>query len=244
MKTSILTLMAAALVGNAIYSQGAITGTIPNWSNGSGEVALVMMGPPKVLGTFDDQGRLEIPLPPDFLAQSIKEVEEANASASGGWKASLPTVAERYACSQGEWDINTSGADQPISGFPAMGGFDLVSMEREERLGYLMAASSREFAEGMEPYNFKPGYFLEWHFVEEPASVKGSCSSDAYAMNVEELYTATMEYDLDFKKGWNIVKYEILEVFTDREGNSYPMKEKYTVLDEMPADVQFIYLPE
>jgi hypothetical protein len=239
---NILTLMAATLIGNALSAQGAITGTIPNWSNGSGEVALVMMGPPKVLGTFDDQGRLEIPLPPDFLAQARQEVEEANASASGGWKASLPTLGDRYSCTGG--DLEVTGGAQAISGFPAMGGFDLVSMEREERFGYLMAASSREFAEGMEPYKFKPGYFLEWHFVEEPASVKGTCSSEAYAMNVEELYTATMEYDLDFKKGWNIVKYEIMEVFTDREGNSYPMKEKYSVLGEMPADVQFIFLPE
>jgi hypothetical protein len=238
----ILTLMAVAFIGNAIYAQGAITGIIPEWSNGSGEVALVMMGPPKLLGTFDEQGRLEIPLPPDFLAQARKEVEEANASASDGWKASLRTLGENYSCPGG--DLEVAGGDQPISGFPAMGSFDLVSMEREERFGYLMAASSRDFAEGMEPYKFIPGYFLEWHFVEEPASVRGTCSSDAYAMNAEELYTATMEYALDFKKGWNIVKYEILEVFTDREGNSYPKKEKYTVLGEMPADVQFIFMPD
>lgn len=238
----ILALMAATLIGNAIFAQGAITGNIPDWPNGSGEVALVMMGPPVLLGTFDEQGRLEIPLPPDFLAQAQKQIEEANAAASGGWEASLPILGDRYSCPGGALEV--TGGDQPISGFPAMGSFDLLSMEKEERYGYLMAASSRDFAEGMEPYNFKPGYFLEWHFVEEPASVKGSCSSDAYAMNAEELYTATMEYDLDFIKGWNIVKYEILEVFTDREGNSYPMKEKYTALGEMPADVQFIFMPD
>ena len=58
-----LTLLAIAFIGNALWAQGAITGSIPDWTRGSGEVALVMMGPPKVLGTFDAQGRLEIPTP-------------------------------------------------------------------------------------------------------------------------------------------------------------------------------------
>ncbi len=223
-------------------AQGTIKGTIPDWSGGSGEVAVMAMGPPEVLGTFDEKGNLEIPLKPNMLAEVRKQVEAANAESSDGWKASLKTLGDRFSCFGTELEV--VNGDQPISGFPSMGAFSLVNMEQKKRFGYLMVGSSKEFAEGMVPYKFKPGYFLEWHFVEQPGSVKGMCSMESYAVNQKDLYTKTTTYDLDFKKGWNIVKYEIQEVYTDGEGNSYPMNDSYTVLDKMPGDVQFIFMED
>lgn len=231
-----------AFLSTCALAQESIKGTIPDWSGGSGEVAVMAMGPPQVLGTFDDMGNLEIPLKPDMLAEVKKEVEAANEASTDGWKASLNTLGDRFACSDGELEV--VNGDQPISGFPSMGAFMLVNMEQKKRFGYLMVGSSREFADGMVPYKFKPGYFLEWYFVEEAGSVKGACSIESYAVNQKDLYTKTTTYNLDLKSGWNIVKYEIHEVYTDGEGNSYPMKDSYSTLASVPAQAQFIFLED
>ncbi|MDX1331393.1 MAG: hypothetical protein R3252_00065 [Robiginitalea sp.] len=231
-----------ALMTTCAVAQESIKGTIPDWSGGPGEVAVMAMGPPQVLGTFDDMGNLEIPLKPDMLAEVKKEVEAANAESTDGWKASLNTLADRFSCSGGALEV--VNGDQPISGFPSMGAFMLVNMEEKKRFGYLMVGSSKDFADGMMPYKFKPGYFLEWYFVEEAGSVKGQCSMESYAVNQEDLYTKTTTYDLDLKKGWNIVKYEIHEVYTDGEGNSYPMNDSYSTIASMPEGVRFIFMED
>jgi len=231
-----------ALLSSYAFAQGAIKGTIPEWSGGPGEVAVMAMGPPQVLGTFDDMGNLEIPLKPDMLVEVKKQVEEANEGSSDGWKASLKTLGDLFSCSGG--DLEVINGEQPISGFPSMGAFMLVNMEQKKRFGYLMVGSSREFADGLVPYKFKPGYFLEWYFVEEPGSVKGECSMESYAVNQKDLYTKTTVYNLDLKKGWNIIKYEIQEVYTDGEGNSYPMKDSYSTIDSIPEEVRFIFMED
>ena len=225
------------------HAQESITGVIPDWPGGSGQVGVMsMMGPPEVLGTFDDQGKVEIPLKPDFIAEAKKKVEEANASASDGWTASMNTLGKSFSC--GVADLEVVNGEQAISGFPGMSGFMLFNMEEKKRYGYLLVANSKDFVESMVPYKFKPGYQLEWYYVDEDGSVRGDCVLESYALNQKDIYAKTTTYDLDFKKGWNIVKYEIEEVYTDGEGNSYPMKDSYTVLEKMPEGVQFVFLED
>lgn len=241
MKT-FLTLCLIAATAIAANSQDRISGTIPNWSRGAGQVAVMSMGPPEVIGTLAADGSFEVPLKPDYLAEVEKAMEAANSRDNNGWTASLNTLEGRYSCLDDT--LEKVNAGQPITGFPAMGAFMLVNMEEEKNLGYLMMGSSKAFAESMRPNKFQPGYFLEWYFLGEDARVSGECSISSYAMNQEETYEHLTVYDLDFKAGWNIVKYEILEVFTDKEGNSYPKKERYSILSEMPAEVELIYLTD
>ena len=47
--------------------------------------------------------------------------------------------------------------------------------------------------------------------------------------------------ELNFKLVWNIVKYEVVEVFEDRDGKTYESVALWKTLDELPADVQYIY---
>lgn len=240
-KTSIA--LGILFIGFYGLAQDAIKGTIPGWSGGDGQVGVMSMGPPEIVGSFDAQGNVEIPLKPNALAEVKKQVEEANQGSSGGWSASIPTVAERFSC-EGETGLAMEGGDQQITGLGGPMGFLLVNMEEKKRYGYLLIASSRDFVESMQPYTFKTGYSLEWYYVDEAAMVKGYCSIPSYAMNQEDLYTKTTTYDLNLKKGWNIVRYAIDEVYTDGEGNSYPMNESYTTLDTIPEGVGFIFLED
>lgn len=232
-----------ALLSTGALAQGSISSTIPGWPGGSGQVGTMsMMGPPEVLGTVDENGTVEIPLKADFLSEVREKLKEANASASDGWTASMNTLGKSFSC--GASDLEVVNGDQPITGFPGMGGFVLFNMEEKKRYGYLVVGSSKDFVEAMVPYKFQPGYLLEWYYVDQDGSVKGNCEMESYAVNQKDIYTRTTTYDLELKKGWNIVKYEIEEVYTDGEGNSYPMKDSYNVLDKMPGDVQFVFLED
>lgn len=43
---------------------------------------------------------------------------------------------------------------------------------------------------------------------------------------------------------WNLIKYEISEIFTDEGGKTYPVKESITSISELPSDLQYVFLPE
>ena len=223
-------------------AQGGIKGTIPGWSLGAGQVGVMSMGPPEIVGSFDAQGNVEIPLKPDALTEVKKQMEEANQGSTDGWTASLPMLGDRFSCFGGALEV--TGGEQPITGLGGPMGFLLVNMDQKKSFGYLQIASSKEFVEGMQPYIFKPGYSLEWYYVEQDASVKGTCNMESYAVNQKDLYTQSTSYDLDLKKGWNLIRYEIHEVYTDGEGNSYPMQDSYTTLTAMPSGVQFVFLED
>ncbi|WP_088340153.1 hypothetical protein [Robiginitalea sediminis] len=237
-------LVIAGFLGIYGNAQDVITGSIPNWANGSGQVGVMSMGPPEVVGTFDADGNIEIPLKADALSEIKAQLEASESDSSNGWTASIPTVGERFACGGQGAELNLSGSEELITGLGGAMGFLLVNMEERKRYGYLLIASSQEFAEGLQPYKFKPGYALGWYYVDNEASAVGTCTSESYAMNQEDTYRKSTTYQVNLKKGWNIVKYEIEEVFTDKEGNSYPQKESYTTLESMPEGVGFVFLED
>lgn len=110
-----------------------------------------------------------------------------------------------------------------------------------------MMVNHKEFAETYRSYgqyNAKPGYFLDWFYFAEPSSVIGECTTESYAVNQEETYKAITDYQLDFKAGWNLVQYEISEIFTDKEGLTYALKTNYKTLEKLPEGVQYIYFED
>lgn len=67
---------------------------------------------------------------------------------------------------------------------------------------------------------------------------------DSYPVNGDQMYTRNTSYNLDLKPGWNLIKYEISEIFTDEGGKTYPVRESYTSISELPSDLQYVFLPE
>ena len=55
---------------------------------------------------------------------------------------------------------------------------------------------------------------------------------------------ATTAYQLEFKKGWNLVQYEIAEIFTDKDGLTYALKTNYKTLDKLPEAIQYFYFED
>jgi hypothetical protein len=226
------------------HSQETIQGTLPDWSLGSGEVVSGLREP-VVVGSVDEDGTFTIPLRSDFLATIKAQVEAEDPEKGGGWRSSLLTLRQVFSC-YGE-NIEVVNGGQPVTRMTSMGVFNVVNMAEKKRLGYMIATSSEDFAGGLMElgaFNFKKGYFVDWLYIEEAGSVKGSCTTESYAVNQEENYSRTTHYEISLQPGWNLIKYEILDLFTDRDGKTYPMEERFVSLTEAPADMKFIFMAD
>ena len=239
----IFTLLGFLFIVFTTSAQQAIEGQLKDYDLGKAQIINGMAGLIE-LGTINEDGTFVIPLNDGYKAQLTSAIEKKNAGRSN-WKSSLPSVERSYGnCSTETVEI-TGNKEQTMISMSFGGMFSVANVEAEKMHGYLMFASDQEFADAFiafGKFKVKEGYQLDWLYFDEAASVKGSCSLDSYAMNGEDTYTFSSEYDLEFKPGWNLVKYEILKVFTDSDGNEYIEQERSTVIEEMPADVQVCFM--
>ena len=240
----VCTLVLLLLFSVTLNAQEAVSGTIPGWTLGKGEV-VTGLREPIVVGSVDEEGTFVIPLRPDFMETLKIQVDSDDPEKSGGWKSSLLSLRQVFSC-YGE-KLEVGNGNQPVTTMSSMGVFNLVNMSEKRRLGYLIASSSQDFARGlmdMGAFAFKKGYFLDWIYIDESGSVSGSCSTESYAVNQEEKYSRTTHYNISMKPGWNLVKYEILDLFSDRDGKTYPSEERFVSLEELPPDMEYIFFPE
>lgn len=223
-------------------AQDSIKGKIDNYSGDQAEIFTGIAQPIKI-GSVDANGTFVIQLDDQYKDKVLGSIEAENAKSSK-WKTSIPSVQDSYGkCNNGEIDI--SGGDQTMIPLSQLGVFSVANFEEQKLYGKIMYASSQEFARAMMSFGkFKAnkGFQMDWYYFEEPASVKGSCSLEFYPSSDEKPFTQTSSYDLEFKPGWNMVKYEVLEVFTDKSGNQYIQKDHATVVQAMPKGTKVFFL--
>ena len=199
-------------------AQEAIQGVIPGWSFGEGDV-ITGFQEPKKIGTVNAEGHFKIPLTPDFIQKRKEEIDK-NPPTSSADKTSPFMDLDRVFRRRGG-SIVLENAIQPVGSLSNVGVYGLGSMERQELFGLLIGASSEIFAESvmsMPSFKFTPGFLIDWYYVDKAATIKGVTTEESLAVDQKETFTNTMEYDLEFQPGWNMVKYEILSVFEDSDG--------------------------
>ncbi len=86
------------------------------------------------------------------------------------------------------------------------------------------------------------GYYLRWFYLEKDASVSGHCQIKTYSGHEGEMFKNRKEYDLNLMKGWNIVKYEINEVFNSESGKVFPSKTTISVIKKLQEDLQWVVM--
>ncbi|MGB5437618.1 MAG: hypothetical protein WBM98_17115 [Maribacter sp.] len=235
---------ALALVSiNLILAQNSVTGTISGWQHSSADIVTGMQSP-IAIGTVKDDGSFTLNLTPEFSDQTMKSIDEFNKN-SEEWKTSVMTLEKAFTC-YGDSLAVTNG-NVPVIKLSNFGGYDLADPIEKKIHGSFMMVNTKGFAETYRSYgqyNAIPGYFLDWFYFAEPSSVFGECTTESYAVNQEETYKAITEYQLEFKAGWNLVQYEIAEIFTDKEGLTYALRTNYKTLDKLPEGVQYIYFED
>lgn len=224
-------------------AQEAIEGTLPQWQFGVADVITGFQEPRKI-GSVNPEGNFTIPLLPDFLQKRKKEIDQ-NRPISSMDKTSPFIDLDRLFRRRGG-SITLEDAIQPVGTLSNIGVYGVGNLEGQDLYGVMMAASSEGFAEAvmnMTAMQFTPGFIIDWYYVERAASIKGVTSEETMAVSQSETFTNTMEYNMEFQPGWNMVKYEVLSVFQDSTGRTYPMEERYTSLTSFPENFDFIFIP-
>ncbi len=225
-------------------AQEAIQGVIPGWNFGEGDVITGFREPIKI-GAVSPEGNFTIPLTPNFIQKRKEEIDQ-NRPVSSADKTSPFMDLDRVFRRRGG-SIVLENAIQPVGSLSNVGVYGIGNMEDQELFGLLMAASSETFAESvlsMPSFEFTPGFLIDWYYVDKAATIKGVTTEESLTVDQKETFTNTMEYNLEFQPGWNMVKYEILSVFKDSEGRRYPREERYVSLTSFPEDFEFVFIPK
>ncbi len=223
-----------------ISAQTSLLGNVINWTHGEAVIAHFGMfnGEMTEMGTISPDGTLNIPLDPDYFTSIKKIAEKEAAEAPEGWSMSYRTIASTFSC-MFEENITTSNGEAIVSGLPEL---LITDKSGQTEYGYLYAVSSPEVAWWLKTYGEKgisPGYYLSWIYIESQAAAIGECKIPTYTGNGEEMYEDTLLFDVKLEKGWNVVKYEITEIFTSQTGKTYPSKTLVSRLPEVPDDLQW-----
>ncbi|WP_242121506.1 hypothetical protein [Aestuariivivens sediminicola] len=241
MKINILTLLSIFICFN-LFGQKKISGKIKDYNSGPAEV-LVPTENPRIIGTVDKKGKFRITLEND-LASDVTATQEKENAKSDGFRIKNSKVFEAFYC--GSKDVETVNGEQEIETVGWGGSFFIGVLKEQKPVGKLALASSREFMDTYFDYgkkNFVPGYYINYMYVSEPASVKGICKTKSYTLDMKKTFDMIHNYDIDLKAGWNMVKIEVTEVYTDQDGRVRPLKYIMKTLDKLPKDVKFIFTP-
>lgn len=224
-------------------AQETITGSIDGWQQGEAEIVFMDMfsGYTKELGKIDADGNLEIPLEPNFLATIKEAMKKEQEKASENQVISLKDLEGTYSCDVGELEY-----DNPETILTALPQQLMVAVTEGEKrmLGMLSPVSNPAIAKWLLSYKQEStgkGKYLEWVYLEDEAVVKGDCYSHGFTNN--DVIQQDHHFDLDLKKGWNLVQHEIQETFEDEQGKLYPKEIEVTTITEVPEDIEWTFVP-
>lgn len=265
LKKSIVLFAISMLFNLGCYAQKSIIGTIENYTNNEGLLTSYdfMTRDQITFGTIDNEGKFNIPLKEDFLEVILEKAKKAQENAPSGREIRFKTVATTFMCdfnnenieyfddgtervtyvgSNKKNEIRYKKGEAIITGIP-----DLNITDKNKVSSILYAVSEPEIANWLFSYGqdvLVKGYYLQWFFVEDEASAIGECVIPTYTGNGDENYTNATNTNLKLQKGWNIIKYTIAEVFTDKNNKTYAAKTEITNLSELPNDLKWVRVIE
>ncbi|MEL0457549.1 hypothetical protein WJN01_15015 [Flavobacteriaceae bacterium SZ-1-7] len=225
---------------NSAIAQQTIKGKIDNYQSGEAEFILPVREP-KAIGTIKANGKFTIELEDDMASEVTESQNKANAE-SQELRIKNNSVHEAFYCDSEE--VKTTNGDLELESVTMQGNFFIGIIKDKKPIGKLRLASSKAFSESFFSYgkkDFVTGYYIDFYYVPEVASVKGICKTKTYTLDMKNTFDIVHNYDIDLKKGWNIVKIEVEEVYTDQEGHVRPLKFKMQTVDKIPKETKFIF---
>jgi len=225
-------------------AQQVLRGKISNYTSGPSQIESFdrFSAISQTWGEVNEEGDFSIILEDNFLEKAREMAEEAQGNAPKGFTVSFKTVSETFACPFEE--VETKVGDIVVSGLPELTLMDEMGNPTN---GILYAASSLDIARWLFTYrdvNASPGYYLEFYYLEGPATVKRECLMETYSGVGEEVFEESTNIDLELQAGWNIIRYGIDEVFTSSAGKVFPLKLSVTRLETLPGDLMWFAVKE
>lgn len=221
-------------------AQGALSGIISDYTDGKGLIIShdIVTGDKYTWGTIDDDGIITVPLSATYLDEIKEMAAKAQKKAPKGFTLKLPTVEDTFTCRYP--DVKFENPNYLVSGLP-----DLILTDKKKKAenGRIYAVNNPLIANWLhhdQKGNIGLGYYLMFYFAEDKASAIGTCTITNYTGIGEENYDKFTLYDLQLEKGWNIVQYEIEEVFESKSGGVFPKVIKVTKLKNLPDDLIWV----
>lgn len=241
MKTIYLLLSLSILILHLVsVAQGTLSGIISDYTDGKGLIISndIVTGDKYTWGTIDEDGLISVPLSGSFLDDIKKMAAKAQKKAPRGFTLKLPTVEDTFTCRYPDIEFENPGYF--VSGLP-----DLILSDNKKKAenGRVYAVNNPVIANWLhndQKGDIELGYYLMFYFSEDKASAKGTCMTSNYTGLGDENYDKFMLYDLELEKGWNIVQYEIEEVFESKNGGVFPEVIKVTKLENLPDDLTWV----
>lgn len=241
-----------------------ISGTIANYDCDECTITenSFFTGAKTTIGTIDKNGNFTIPLDPDYFNTGKKKMDEELKNMPKGGEIRYKRVNTIFECGDESFGVKntTEIINDSISiiRYPSVGENNQATFKNGETIisklpilyltdgqgnskSILLAASTQELAQWMyHGYgDVTQGYYLEWIFVENNATVKGECIFQMGTYNGEE-FTKTTVTDVELQKGWNIIKHEITEVYTSSKGQTQASMTTISTISEVPNDLKWV----
>ncbi len=221
-------------------AQGTLSGIISDYSDGKGLIIShdIVTGDTYTWGKMDDNGMITVPLSATYLDEIKKMAAKAQKKAPKGFTLKLPTVEDTFTCRYP--DIEFENGQSLLSGLPDL---ILSDNKRKTENGRIYAVNNPLIANWLhhdQNGEIGIGYYLMFYFSEGKASAKGTCMTATYTSLGDENYDKFTLFDLELEKGWNIVQFEIEEVFESRNGGIFPEVIKVTKLKKLPEDLIWV----
>lgn len=228
------------LISSINYScaQNTYKGTIENWENNQAEIILPTEQP-LVIGNVTTKGDVVLNLN-DSLTNALINLKKEVDKETGNIKIIGQSISRAFYCEPDQVNV-INGDIVPIKA-GGRGSFYIADIKAQEFYGQLRIASSKAFNESyfsLGKKDFVKGYYIDFFYLEEDASVNGICKSESYTMDMKDIIELIVEYNIELKKGWNLVKIEVAETYVDGE-KIRPLKTNMSTIDAIPKDAQFI----
>jgi hypothetical protein len=243
MKTIYLLFFLSILNLNLLaVAQETLSGIISDYTDGKGLIIShnIVTGDKYTWGTIDEDGLISVPLSDSFLDDIKKMAAKVQKKAPRGFTLKLPTVENTFTCKYPDIEFENPG--YLVSGLP-----DLILSDNKKKAenGRVYAVNNPVIANWLhndQKGDIGLGYYLMFYFAEDQASAKGTCMTSNYTGLGDENYNKFMLYELELQKGWNIVQYEIEEVFESKNGGVFPEVIKVTKLENLPDDLIWVQI--
>lgn len=206
-----------------LFTTAALAGPtkVDGWPGGT---ALVKSYAPKgatTLGRIEPDGTLVLELPePPPSTQTVDQTFAGGCAGEGG-----------------------------VSVGPLEVGFTPTSLfvERDgEEMGALHLATSREVVAWRDSYGEQSaaaGAWYQWVHVAGAAEVTGDCTVTTWVdAEATESYDQLTTHQLKFAPGWNLMRNEIGELYTDKTGKRHPRRVVVDALTDAPAAATWFFV--
>ena len=234
-KVTVLFIIMACTVSCA---QSTYNGTIENWQNNQADIVLPTEQP-MIIGTVDPQGKVALHLS-DSLTRKLIDLKKEIDEETGNVTFVGQSISRTFYCKPDQVTV-VNGDIVPIKA-GGRGSFYVGDIEAQKLYGQLRIVSSKAFNDSyfaLGKKDFVEGYYIDFFYVDEDASVNGNCISESYTMDMKSTVELIVDYNINLKKGWNLVKIEVAETYVDGE-KIRPLKTTMKTIDDIPNDAKFI----